>query len=169
MLNRKVSTTLMAAMIVVALHSTPLAADQLGSKGLAGSWIGTVTATDPPGMPPMKTLLSFTKDGIVIESRRLYVGFSPFGPLMETAGHGEWVSTGNREFSVKFIFLIQRGPVSDGGFVGTDTILMKLTLDQAGDGVSGTFVSEVRDPGENLVFVASGVVQAARIRAALTE
>ena len=154
-----------AAILIAVLAPSTVAADESGSKAIAGSWIGTVTPIDPPGIPPMKSLLSFTPDGIVLESRRLYLGASPFGPLMETTGHGEWAGTGQREFSVKFIFLMQRGPISDGGPMGTDTIVMKLTVDESGNTLSGTFRSEVRDTEENVLFVANGLVQATRIRA----
>lgn len=170
MFSRKIQSFLKpftVAMTLVVLMSaqSQLSADESHSKSLEGSWIGTVTATNPPGLPAMKSLLSFTGEGIVIESRRLYVGSSPFGPLMETAGHGEWVRTGKGEFTVKFIFLTQRGPVSDGDAIGTDNITMKLVLDDSGDRYSGTFVSEIRDNDDNVMFVASGVVQGARIRA----
>jgi hypothetical protein len=55
--------------------------------------------------------------------------------------------------------------MSDGSFIGTDNITLKLTLDESGNRLSGTFVSEIRDPNDILVFVASGVSQATRIRA----
>ena len=161
-----VTKTIIAVTVLASLLAASDAiADESGSKAIAGSWIGTITATDPPGLPPMRNLFSFLPDGVVIESRRLYVGDSPFGPLMETAGHGEWASTGKREFTVKFVFLIQRGPISDGSGIGTDNITLKLTLDESGNELSGTFVSEIRDENDNVMFVASGLSTAKRIRA----
>jgi hypothetical protein len=167
MFSTKISsfTRTLLAVIILSASTSSLLADESGSKAIAGSWIGTITATDPPGLPPMKNLFSFMPDGVVIESRRLYVGDSPFGPLMETAGHGEWVTTGKGQFTVKFVFLIQRGPISDGSGIGTDNITLKLTLDESGNQLSGTFVSEIRDENDNVMFVASGVSTAKRIRA----
>ena len=156
-----------AAIMVIALGIAPsmLMADDAGPKGIEGSWIGTVTPINPPGIPGMRSLISFTRDGIAIESRRLYVGESPFGPLMETTAHGAWASTGKNEFTVRFTFLTQRGPISDGGSIGTDNITMQLTLDESGNTLTGTFVSEVRDNDENVLFVANGTVHSTRIQA----
>jgi hypothetical protein len=155
-----------AAVLAIVLSVVPssLKADDAGPKGIEGSWIGTVTPLNPPGVPGMRSLISFTRDGIAIESRRLYVGESPFGPLMETTAHGAWTSIGKNEFSVRFTFLTQRGPISDGSSIGTDNITMHLTLDDSGDILTGTFVSEIRDDNENTLFVANGTVQSGRIK-----
>ena len=153
------------AIALVVLMVTPQLAAEESQTKIEGSWIGTVTATNPPGLPSMRSLLSFTSEGIVLESRRLFVGLSPFGPLMETTGHGEWIRTGKREFTVKFIFLTQQGPGSAGDSIGTDNITMRLVLDESGETYSGTFVSEIRDNADNVMFVANGLVEGKRIRA----
>src|SRR5438105_2785108 len=104
MITKKVSfvsiTLGIAAICLMAISTqSPLTAASADTQNLEGSWVATVTATDPPGLPPLQDLFTFTRDGQVVESRRLYVPFSPLGPLMETTGHGAWVRTAESEFA----------------------------------------------------------------------
>jgi len=136
-----------------------------GDHQLEGSWFATITATDPAGLEPFKGLLTFTRDGNVIETRRLYVPASPFGPLIETPGHGAWVRLGARQFKATFMFLIQSFP--DGVHIGNDNVEMVVEVSRDGNSLSGTFVSQVRDPAANAIvfFTATGTVSASRVRA----
>lgn len=154
-----------AALFLCVAGAGPAAAQPNGDQQLEGSWFATITATDPAGLEPMKGLLTFTRDGNVIETRRLYIPASPFGPLIETPGQGAWVRMGERQFKVKFLFLIQSFP--DGVHIGNDNIEMVLEVSRDGNSLSGTFVSQVRDPAANTVvfFQAIGTVSASRIRA----
>jgi len=135
---------------------------------LDGSWAMTVVATSPPGLPPLISLITFTRDGEVIESRRGYLPFSPFGPILETAGHGAWDRARHGAFDVTFTFLVQAAPnntaLPNGDPLGTDTIRLRITVDASGDGFSGTFVSEARDTSGIVVFSASGTVQGTRLK-----
>ncbi|MFZ1803925.1 MAG: hypothetical protein WAU05_08370, partial [Nitrospira sp.] len=54
-----------------------------------GSWKGVLRSTTEQ-RPPLTTLLTFSADGNLVESRRLYLPESPLGPLLATPGHGEW-------------------------------------------------------------------------------
>ena len=137
-----------------------------GEQRLDGSWSVTVTATSPP-LAPFSSLMTFTRGGGVVESRRLYLPDSPFGPLLETPGHGEWVRTGSREFTIGFTFLLQGAPDNlgaAGDLLGTDNIMMRIKLAASGETFNGEFRSEIRDLDDNLVFVAEGDVDASRIR-----
>lgn len=134
---------------------------------LAGSWTATVTATDPPGLEPFTSLITFAPGGGVVESRRLYVPVSPLGPLLETPGHGEWVNTGKRKFEVEFVFLLQgasNNPTSNGTFLGTDTIRLRLELNKAGDELNGSFESVITDPSGMEIFIATGTYVATPIK-----
>src|SRR5579871_1930474 len=104
---------------------------------IAGSWQGTVTATNPPGLPAFTSLITFFQEGSTIESRRPYVAASPFGPMLETAAHGAWVRTERNQFEVKFMFLLQSA--TDGSALGTDNIRLHLTLDPLQRHLTGTF------------------------------
>lgn len=135
---------------------------------LSGSWKATVTATNPSGLEPITSLITFIPGGAVIETRRLYISTSPLGPLLETQGHGQWVHTKNSEFQVSFIFLLQGAPnnVSENGNVlGTDNIRLWLSLNQSSDQLTGTFVSNIKDITDNVIFTASGNYHATLISA----
>jgi hypothetical protein len=128
---------------------------------LIGSWVATVTATDPP-LGSFASLLSFHGDGTLTESRRLFLADSPFGPLLETGGHGAWERTGPQRYEAFFRFLLQEAPPSAGAPVGTDDI--SLHLEVKGMGVlGGTFSSTITDTQGQPLFTASGTVVGQRI------
>lgn len=140
---------------------------QSNAERLQGSWSATVTASTPPGLEPLTSLVTFIPGGGAIESRRLYVPASPLGQLLETSGHGEWIHTGNSRFEVSFVFLLQgasNNPLANGTNLGTDNIRLQLRLNQAGNRLAGTFVSNVKDPTGKVVFTASGNYEGTPIR-----
>jgi hypothetical protein len=134
-------------------------------RTLEGSWAMTVVATSPPGLPLLSSLITFTRGGEVIESRRGYLPFSPFGPILETAGHGVWDRARHGDFAATFTLLVQAAPNNpvfvSGESLGTDKIRLRITID--GDTFSGVFASEARDAGGNVVFAASGTVTGTRL------
>ena len=146
-------------------RTTPVADAQ--SHTLEGSWAMTVTAVSPPGLPPLNSLVTFMRGGEVIESRRGYLAVSPFGPILETAGHGAWLRAGHGEFAATFTFLVQAAPNNpvfvSGEPLGTDQIHLRLELGPGGT-FSGTFVSQARDANGTVVFSASGTVEGTRLR-----
>jgi hypothetical protein len=145
----------------------PVAAAE-DAQNLEGSWAMTITAVEPAGLPPFKGLITFTRDGEVLESRRPYVPFTPFGPVLESSGHGAWVRTARRRFSVAFQFLLQAAPnnptYSNGEDLGTDNIRLQLVRDRSGESFTGTFASAAKDAQGNVVFEASGTVTGSRLR-----
>ena len=128
---------------------------------IIGSWQGTVTATNPAGLPPFTSLITFFQEGTTIESRRLYVAASPFGPMLETPAHGSWVHTEGNQFDVKFMFLLQSA--ADGSALGTDNIRLHLVLDPVRRHLTGTFESTVKDVSGNPIFSAAGTYDATPI------
>jgi hypothetical protein len=153
-------------MAVLLAAASPAAADD--RRDLGGSWETVITAVEPPGLPPFRGLVTFTDDGEVLESRRLYFPFSPFGPVMETTGHGAWERQGHRDFAVTFRFLVQAAPNNtafpNGDDLGTDRIRMRLRPNASGESLAGTFQSEARDAEGNVIFTARGTVTGTRIR-----
>ena len=154
--------TYLAAIAAAAIVLTPAASfgDSNGNH-VVGSWTAAVTAASGSGVPPFTDLITFTSDGTVIESRRLFVPASPFGPLLETPGHGAWEKVDDGEFDVHFVFLIQ-GAVS-GLDIGTDNIHLRLRVDSTGKTLSGTFDSTIKDTSGNPIFTATGTYQATLI------
>lgn len=154
-----------AAAALLALTLTLEAGSALAdgrSRNLLGSWQATVTATFPPGLgPPLTSLITFSPGGGVVESRRLFVPFSPFGALIETAGHGQWVKRKRCRIAVKFVFLQQS--FETGELVSTDTIDLDLKLERTENGdyeLNGLFESVVEDLDGIELFRASGTYEA---------
>jgi hypothetical protein len=163
---RRIVQVMLLAFVACVASASLQAGD---AQHLSGSWAMTITAVEPPGLPPFKGLITFTRDGEVIETRRLYVPATPFGPLLETPGHGAWRRSANGRFAVFFQFLLQAAPnnpiFANGEDLGTDNIRLQIEPDSAGDSFTGTFVSQVKDPDGSVVFEARGTVAGTRIRA----
>ena len=119
-MDRRQLLTASVAVGVVASTTSSGAQDD-DDQDLVGSWLGTVTATNPP-LGQFNDLISFHTGGVVIESRRYFVPPpTPFGSLLETTGHGAWERTGKNTFKAFFRFLVQTS--AEGIPVGTDNIL----------------------------------------------
>jgi hypothetical protein len=147
--------------VISSLTSAPSFSQQSNPGRLVGSWKAAVTPITPAGLDPFTDLLTFTSDGSVIETRRLFVPVTPFGALLETPGHGSWTRTGDGQFDIHFTFLLQGA--SDGADIGTDNVHLQVSLDSTGKVLSGTFESTVKDPSGNPLFTATGTFTAAPI------
>ncbi len=132
-----------------------------GTQDIVGSWSATVTATDPP-LGSFASLLSFHSDGTLTESRRLFLADSPFGPLLETGGHGAWKRSGLGRYDAFFRFLLQQAPPSAGVPVGMDDVTLQLEVAPR-MGIRGTFSSTIKDTEGQAVFTAIGTVVGERI------
>ena len=75
----------------------------------------------------------------------MYIPASPFGPLLETSGHGAWKTVRGGGITAFFRFILQQAPPSAGGPVGTDNVRLNIRLDRSGDRFSGRFESTIRD------------------------
>ena len=161
--RRRIITAGGAALAAAAASAQPgrANADGGGDQGLVGSYYGTITATDPP-LGQFNNLISFLDGGVVTESRRYYVPFTPLGPLLETTGHGAWKRTGNWSYEAFFRFLLQEAPPSAGAPLGTDNIRLELKLERSGK-LRGTFESNIKDLSGNVIFTAKGDFEAERI------
>ncbi|MCI0389973.1 MAG: hypothetical protein MOB07_14585 [Acidobacteria bacterium] len=134
-------------------------------RRLEGSWFGVATATSVP-LPPLKTLITFTRDGNVIEAHRLFIADSPLGQLMLTPGHGTWDRTGDNEFAATFMVIYEGGPshpTSSGVVLFIEKIRLKLRLSSDGNRLTGAVLDEIRDTDGNVIFVGPGIFEATRI------
>ena len=132
---------------------------------LEGSWVATAVATGVP-LPPLRTLMTFQREGTVIESRRLYVPASPLGPVLATPGHGEWTRTANGQFAVTSVLFYQAAPnvaTADGTVLGTEKVRLKLDLSRDGSRFMGTVLVEIRDVGGSVLFSGPGSIEGTRI------
>ena len=165
MITRKGLLTGGAAAGAAALATaSPALAHGNDDDDLVGSWYAKVTADDP-ALGSFEELLSFHTGGIVTDAHRLYIPASPFGPLLETSGHGAWKSVRGGGFTAFFRFILQQAPPSAGAPVGTDNVRLNLRLDRSGNRFSGRFESTIRDTAGNPVFTATGDIAAERIMA----
>ena len=80
---------LTAGVATLAASALPAHAHNDDHPDIVGSWLGTVTATNPP-LGQFNDLISFHEGGVVTESRRYFVPATPLGNLLETTGHGAW-------------------------------------------------------------------------------
>jgi len=139
--------------------------DDDDDNGVVGSWLGTATATTVP-LPPLATMLTFNSDGTATEAHRPFLSDSPLGPLVLTAGHGAWISTGHRTVSVKLLLIYEGAPnhpTAAGQVLALETVRFKLTVSGKGQKLTGTLVDEIRDNDGNVVFVGPGTFTATRI------
>jgi hypothetical protein len=115
----------------------------------------------------LTTLLTFTADGNLVESRRLSLPESPLGPLLATPGHGEWRRSKNGGFDATIVLLYQGAPehpTSPGIVIGRDKVHYKLQLIDGGQQLQGTILTEVQDADGNVVSSDPGTIEATRIR-----
>ena len=153
-------------LLTLGLLSVALGFSGSDQRTIEGSWIGTVTAVNPP-LGSFANLITFIPKGGVIESRRSYAD-TPAGSLLETPGHGEWKKVGVKEYQVNYTFLLQGAPDNPkarGVALGTETISLRLRLNRQGTQLSGTFRSDAKDPNGNIVFTTTGTYSATRIEA----
>ena len=92
---------LTAGMATLAASALPAHAHSDDHQDIVGSWLGTVTATNPP-LGQFNDLISFHEGGVVTESRRYFVPATPLGNLLETTGHGAWERGRGRAFEAFF-------------------------------------------------------------------
>jgi hypothetical protein len=154
--------TLVAGVGAAALASAVAPARAASDQGLVGSWFLTIVATNPP-LGSFNGLISFHVGGVVTEARRYFVPATPFGPLLETSGHGAWKSMSNRTYEAFFRFLLQEAPPSNGNPIGTDNVQLMLTLDSGSGALSGTFESNIKDNANAVLFTVQGTVSGERI------
>jgi hypothetical protein len=110
--------------------------------------------------------MTFTREGTVVESRRLYLPASPLGPVLATPGHGEWTRTENGQFAVTSYLFYQAAPnvaTADGSVIGIEKVRLKLTLHPDGRRFTGTVVVEIRDANGSVLFSGPGVIEGTRI------
>jgi hypothetical protein len=124
-------------------------------KTIAGSWLGT--AGDGS-----QVLASYTSDGIVSASVQGEVSLNPAIPILSPS-HGAWTQVGGRQFAVTVIGMFYDGITFE--LMGFLKVQLFLTLDPAGDQMSGTDKVQIFDPAGNLIeAMPTGNVHYARIK-----
>ena len=110
-------------------------------RSLVGSWI----VTGAGAVPPFTSLSTFTEDGAVINA-----------PQSAQTGIGVWRATGGRQFSIKFVELLDPDDPDNAVFPPDTslTVTAEVTISKDGSSASGSFsgVFENQDPAIGELF-----------------
>lgn len=121
---------------------------------IAGSWLGISSEGS-------RLILTFNSDGTMQSSVQTEVSTIPeFGIL--TPGHGVWEHFGGRQFGFTAVSI--NYDINTGAYMGMLKARVLLTLNGAGDQMSGTDKVEIFGPDGELVFTASGNTTFTRIK-----
>ncbi len=121
---------------------------------IVGSWLGTSSEGN-------KLLLSFTSDRTLVASVQAAVSTNPeLGVLSE--GHGVWKHLGGRQFAFTSVGIIY--DINTGAYMGMLKARALLTLNKAGNQITGTDKVEVFSPAGEVVFTATGNTTFTRIK-----
>ncbi len=124
-------------------------------KTIVGSWLGTTGGGN-------KIIQSFTSDGIAFNSVQGEVSTNPEVGGVLTPVHGVWQHLGGRQFGVTamgIFYDINTGHLN--GFLKAQPV---LTLNEAGDEMSGTDKVQILDPDGNVVLTFTGETHYKRIK-----
>lgn len=160
--TRKIMST--CVVVLAVLSGLPTFAHE--DRAPTGSWEGVARSTTV-SLPPLTTLLTFTADGNLVESRRLYLPESPLGPLVATPGHGEWRRSKNGGFDATIVLLYQGAsehPTSPGVVIGREKVRYKFQFVNGSEKLHGTILIEMQDAAGNVLFSGPGTIDATRIR-----
>lgn len=130
-------------------------AKQAQIKGFTGSWEGVLTPEEG-GPPPFQILFTFGADGTVVVSDA-----GPPTPQLNTAEHGAWERTGDREFTIiykQFLF------DADGNLSLTFKGRVKFKLNEAGTEISGPVKVDIYDLDGRTIIAGAGTVKCTKIR-----
>ncbi len=138
------------------------AAAQLADQGpkkeaIVGSWLETVTFSGGGAPPPLKSLVTFIADGILVVADQGNVTTE----TVFSAGHGAWVHLGGRTFAWTVLELISD---LNGNLLGTLKVRGEYTVNESGNSYSGQFKAEIADTAGNLIFSVEGTNEGHRIQ-----
>lgn len=124
------------------LHADP-GANQPEQNTLAGTWLHNAE----PGVSP--ALFSFMSDGRLIFSRTIITPTGPTSFELVGTGHGEWIRTGNQEFTAT-MFLLRSGPTVE--FTGLVKVTLTFKLNRNSDQLTSAGTVYIYDADNNLLF-----------------
>jgi hypothetical protein len=129
------------------------------ARSLTGSWVVTTTVQ---GMPPFKSLFTFTKDGGLVSSTSYIAPFQPpINRAVFSTSHGEWIRVGKGKFSITLVALIHD---EDAEFLGTAEVRGTIEIDDTMDVFFGEVQAADLRPNRSVIFSFKGPVKGERIR-----
>jgi hypothetical protein len=148
--------TILAAALSVALAlgvtgalSATSKANNGGRAGLAGTWLATVTLSNPPAGvdATFQALNSVTSEGAVL------VSSSQSHPSQRSLAHGNCARTGGHEYACTFVWF-RFDP--SGVPVGMQRVRRTMTVSQDGNSFQSTDTIEVLAPNGTVVATIQG-------------
>jgi hypothetical protein len=121
---------------------------------IVGSWLGLSSEGN-------RILQSFTSDGVVLADVQGGVSTDPMLGVL-TPAHGVWKHLGGRQFAVTAISV--NYDINTGAYLGYLKARLVLTINEAGDQLTGTDKVEIFDSAGNVVFTATGNTTFTRIK-----
>ena len=153
-LPRLTKTKFLAILAItgVVLAATFLHAASGGNQPQQNNLAGTWLAENEPGVnTPLLT--TYISDGSLISSRCVIVPTGPTSVELISAGQGEWIRTGHREFASTRLF-IRSGPTVE--FTGLVKLTETIKLNDASDQITTSGTLSIYDADNNLLFEFTG-------------
>jgi hypothetical protein len=164
--QRALGTLALGCALLCADSVPVLAQDQPASQlnysrpMLTGSWL--VTYDVPAFFVPIPVLLSFTGDGIILETDSPMP--TPFGgnigTLVLSNGHGSWKPTGKQQFAYTYRKILYDANGASFGLARTNGA---VTLNKEGTELQAKVAIQFTDNHGQVVFSAQGTVTGQRI------
>jgi len=155
-LFRNRALALCAALISCAVQEGLSADFNASSQKLEGTWAVTVTRVNPPpSLPPtFPSLMSFLSNGVVLETSG--TGRTNRGPAF-----GEWVRTGDRQFTTTFyLFRFGSGEV----FAGVTKIIRNMEVGENLETFRAVSVQEQYDVDGKLTATLQATEEGRRLK-----
>jgi hypothetical protein len=136
--------------IVIALMAAGLTCVQAdvnpGTQQLDGSWmtIGFPAAGAPPSILPAAGMETYFPGGAMLNSGSR--------TLFRSAGHGQWIRTGDRRFTATFVYFSFD---ATGKFTETDRVTENILLNEKGDEYAQVAIIQIYDADGNLTATRS--------------
>jgi hypothetical protein len=151
---------------IALLSPTPARSQALGGSGqrLEGTWILTGTA----GPITLKSITTYLPDGAAFGANsntfQALQGGAPQTQTFNNPAQGQWVRTGDREFSGFVINLVfdAKGQVS-----AVSRVRFKILLNDVADSATGTAAIETLDFNGSVVFTTKATLDLKRLSADL--
>lgn len=116
------------------------------TQQLDGSWltIGFPAAGAPPSVLPAAGLETYLPGGAMLSSSSR--------TLFRTAGHGQWIRTGDRRFTATYVYFTFD---ATGKFTETDRVTENILLNEKGDEYAQVAMIQIYDADGNLAATRS--------------
>jgi hypothetical protein len=137
-----------------AMQATEQGGVEYAQQSIVGSWIGVNETGE-------RWVASFTSDGIALNSVQSEVCLTrPVGVL--TPAHLVWAHLRDRQFAITEMAVFY--DIQTGDYRATGKLRGVLTLDKAGDALSGTATVDAVGPDGNLDFTLTHTLRFTRIK-----